>query len=118
MTLEVHVPAPEPGGDYATIVGAAAVPDTLKRDAVRAVLRLRAPRVDAIIATSGDGIYDRTFSGQGGASSSAGERARWCTSPDVQNESSQPTLSLSTGSRRTAGGARWYRSTASIMRCQ
>jgi uncharacterized repeat protein (TIGR01451 family) len=73
MTLETSVPRPRPGGDYETIVRAQALPDTLKRDSIKATLRLLAPRVDLVIGGNGDGIYDATQSGLGGASSGAGE---------------------------------------------
>jgi uncharacterized repeat protein (TIGR01451 family) len=91
MTLEASSPNPEPGGDYQTIVRAAAVADTLERDSVRGVLRLRAPRIDLVIGANGDGIYDDTFSGLGGSSSNAGERGTAVLFPVlVQNESSVP----------------------------
>jgi uncharacterized repeat protein (TIGR01451 family) len=91
MTLEVLVASPEPGGDYETVVRAEATADPNRRDTIRAVLRLNAPRVDAIIATSGDDVYDNTFSGQGGVSSNAGERGVVVNFPViVQNESSLP----------------------------
>ncbi|MFQ5510228.1 MAG: hypothetical protein ACE5EO_00110 [Candidatus Krumholzibacteriia bacterium] len=72
MTLDVTVPQPNPGGDYQVIVTAAALPDTLKKDSIRAVLRVLAPKVDMIIGASGDDIYDGTFSGLGGSSTAAG----------------------------------------------
>jgi uncharacterized repeat protein (TIGR01451 family) len=88
MTLTVSVPYPLAGGDYATIVRAAATADTLKKDSVQALLRLRAPRVDLVIGASGDGIYDNTYSGLGGSSSNAGERGTSVFFPLlVQNES-------------------------------
>jgi uncharacterized repeat protein (TIGR01451 family) len=91
MTLEVEVASPAVGGDYETLVTAAAVADALSRDSIRAVLRLLAPRVDLIIATSGDDVYDNTFSGQGGVSSNAGELGVVVNFPlTVQNESSVP----------------------------
>jgi uncharacterized repeat protein (TIGR01451 family) len=89
MTLEVLVASPEPGGDYDAIVRAVAVADTLRRDSIRAVLRLLAPRVDMIIASSGDDVYDLTFSGMGGACSGASERGAVVSFPvTLQNESS------------------------------
>jgi uncharacterized repeat protein (TIGR01451 family) len=91
VTLEVAVPSPEPGGDYETIVLAEAVADSNRRDSIRAALRLSAPRVDLVIATSGDGVYDDTFSGQGGVSSNVGEQGVVVSFPVVlQNESSLP----------------------------
>lgn len=91
MSLEVEATSPSPGGDYETIVRAAANGDTLKRDTIKALLRLRAPRADIIIAASGDNIYDNTFSGLGGASSNAGEPGAVVSFPlIVQNESSLP----------------------------
>jgi hypothetical protein len=89
MTLEVQVASPNPGGDYETIVRTAATADPLRLDSIKAVLRLRAPKVDMIIATSGDDVYDLTFSGLGGVSSNAGERGVTVNFPlIVQNESS------------------------------
>jgi uncharacterized repeat protein (TIGR01451 family) len=73
MTLETSVPRSRPGGDYETIVRAAALADTLGRDSIKAVLRLLAPKVDLVIGGNGDGIYDATQSGLGGSSSGAGE---------------------------------------------
>ncbi len=88
MTLDVSVAYPEPGGDYRTIVRASALPDTLKKDSITALLRLQAPRVDMIIGTSGNDIYDDTFSGLGGASSNASERGVDVYFPvTIQNES-------------------------------
>ena len=88
MSLTVTVPNPRPGGDYATIVRAAAVTDTLKKDSIRALVRLRAPKVDLVIGANGNGIYDGTFSGLGGSSSNAGERGTSVYFPLlVENES-------------------------------
>lgn len=89
MTLDVFVSSPTLGGDYETIVVGTAVADTLKKDSIKAVLRLRAPRVDMIIGSNGNDIYDGTSSGLGGSSSTAGERSTPVTFPVViQNESS------------------------------
>jgi uncharacterized repeat protein (TIGR01451 family) len=91
MTLEVQVASPQPGADFETIVQAEATLDNLKRDSIKAVLRLLAPRADMIIATSGDDVYDYTFSGLGGASSNAGEPGVQVNFPlIIQNESSLP----------------------------
>lgn len=91
MSLDVSVPYPEPGADYRTIVEAFAVPDSLKRDSIEAVLRLKAPWVDMIVGSNGDDIYDGTFSGLGGSSTTATENATTVTFPiTIQNESSFP----------------------------
>lgn len=91
MTLDVVVPSPNPGGDYETIIQASAVANPLKKDSIKAVLRLQAPRVDMIIGTNGDGIYDGTSSGLGGSSSTAATRGTSVYFPViVQNESSLP----------------------------
>jgi uncharacterized repeat protein (TIGR01451 family) len=91
MTLDVVVPSPNLGGDYQTIIQASAVGDTLKKDTIRAVLRLQAPRVDMIIGANGDGIIDLTPAGLGGSSSTAATRGTSVYFPVViQNESSLP----------------------------
>ncbi len=88
MTLETTVPQPIPGGDYETIVYARAVPDTLERDSIRAVLRLLAPRIDLVIGGNGDGIYDATRSGLGGSSTTASELGYVVSFPvSIENES-------------------------------
>ncbi|UCG51978.1 MAG: hypothetical protein JSW58_00025 [Candidatus Latescibacterota bacterium] len=88
MTLEVTVPTPEPGDDYQTIVRAVALPDTLKKDTIKAILRLRAPRVDMIVGSNGNDIYDDTFSGMGGSSSGSSESGVPIVFPvTLQNES-------------------------------
>jgi len=88
MTLELRGPRPLPGGDYAAVVRAVAVNDTNRSDSIRAIMRLRAPRLDLVIAASGDGVYDATQSGLGGASSNAGEPGTVVNFPlIVQNES-------------------------------
>ncbi|MDH3197334.1 MAG: hypothetical protein OEO21_03760 [Candidatus Krumholzibacteria bacterium] len=105
LQLEVTGPAPEPGGDHTTILVATAVNDALRRDSIRAILRLRAPRVDMIITTSGDGIYDPTLSGQGGVSSNAGEQGVTVSFPViVQNEGA---ISDAYDLSWTAPGAGW-----------
>ncbi|UCH83877.1 MAG: DUF11 domain-containing protein [Candidatus Latescibacterota bacterium] len=89
MSLDVTVPYPEPGADYRTVVSAVAVPDSLKRDSIEAVLRLKAPWVDMIVGANGDDIYDDTFSGLGGSSTTATENGTVVTFPvTIQNESS------------------------------
>jgi uncharacterized repeat protein (TIGR01451 family) len=88
MTLEVMVPAPLPGGDYETILTAAAVNDTLQRDSIKAAARVEEPRLDLIIVTNGDDIYDATMSGKGGSSTIAAELGLTVNYPLlVQNES-------------------------------
>lgn len=91
MTLEVTVPAAQPGGDYETILYAAATGDTLRRDSITAVTRLLEPLVDMVIVTNGDGIYDDTQSGWGGSSTIASELGLVVNFPVlVQNESAVP----------------------------
>ncbi len=88
MTLNLRVASPNMGGDYANILTATSTGDTTKRDSVRSILRLLAPRVDMIVATSGDNIYGATGTGLGGGSSNAGERGTQVQFPIiVQNES-------------------------------
>jgi uncharacterized repeat protein (TIGR01451 family) len=88
MRLDVTIPAPVPGGDYTTILRAAAVGDSLRKDSIKAVTRLQEPRVDLMIVTNGDGIYDDTFSGMGGSSTIAAELGLTVNFPVlVQNES-------------------------------
>jgi len=87
MTLNVTVPAANLGGDCETIVSGVAVNDPQKFDTIRAVLRLLAPKVDVIIATSGDDVIDPTASGLGGTGSNAGEVSTVIPFPlIVQNE--------------------------------
>ncbi len=87
LTLESSVSAPQPGGDYETIVYARAAADTTKRDSVKAVLRLLAPCVDLVISGNGDGIFDRTFSGLGGSGLSVGVAGSQISFPiTIQNE--------------------------------
>jgi len=91
LTLNVTGPSPLQGGDYGTIVNAVTVNDPGKFDSILAELRLRAPRVDMIIVTSGDGLYDPTLNGLGGTSSNAGERNATVTFPlIIQNEGPLP----------------------------
>jgi uncharacterized repeat protein (TIGR01451 family) len=88
MTLRMTVPSPNPGSDYNVVLSATSVADGNKRDSVRGVLRLLAPKVDMIIATSGDNIYGASGTGDGGGSSNAGEPANTVSFPIiVQNES-------------------------------
>ena len=88
MTLRMTVASPNPGGDYNTILSATSVLDGNKRDSVKGVLRLLAPKVDMIIATSGDNIYGASGTGNGGGSSNAGEPGNTVSFPIiVQNES-------------------------------
>ena len=88
MTLNLRVASPNKGGDYANILTATATGDGTKRDSVKSILRLLAPRVDMIIATSGDDVYGATGTGLGGGSSNAGERGTTVQFPIiVQNES-------------------------------
>jgi uncharacterized repeat protein (TIGR01451 family) len=104
MTLETSVPRPEPGGDYETIVRAQALADTLKRDSVRAVLRLIAPRVDFLIGGNGDDIYDDTQSGLGGSGSGAGEPGIPFVFPvRIQNEGGIPDSYDLTWAKPTGG---------------
>jgi uncharacterized repeat protein (TIGR01451 family) len=88
LTLESSVSAPQPGGDYETIVYARAAADTTKRDSVKAILRLLAPCVDLVISGNGDGIFDRTSSGLGGSGLSIGVAGSQISFPiTIQNES-------------------------------
>ncbi len=88
MTLNLRVASPNKGGDYANILTATATGDGTKRDSIKSILRLLAPRVDMIIATSGDDVYGATGTGLGGGSSNAGERGTTVQFPIiVQNES-------------------------------
>lgn len=87
MTVDVTVAAPQRGGDYAAILTAAAVGDTLRRDSIEAVARVLEPRVDMIVVTNGDNIYDDTGSGFGGSSTIASELGLTVSFPIlVQNE--------------------------------
>jgi len=88
MTITSTGGASLPGGDHDVIVRVEAVNDPLRFDTVRAVLRLLAPRVDMIIGTSGDGIYDNTFSGLGGISNGVADKGQTIAFPlVVENES-------------------------------
>ena len=105
MTLEARVSQPNPGGDYATVVQATAVQDAQRVDTARAIVRLRAPRVDMIIGANGNGIYDATHVGLGGSSTTSGARSTAILFPVVvQNESS---LSDSYRLTWTSPGAGW-----------
>lgn len=87
FTFRAGVPASALGGDYASVVYATSLTDTLKRDGVRAVTRVVAPKVDVIICGSGDGIIDPTGSGLGGAISTAATRGTTLYLPfTIQNE--------------------------------
>lgn len=91
MTLRMQVASPNPGGDYNLVLTGTSTLDANKRDSVHAILRLLSPRVDMIIATSGDNVYGATGTGAGGGSSNAGERGATVKFPIiVQNESALP----------------------------
>ena len=86
-TVRVTVPASLLGGDYTNLVYAKSLTDTLKKDAVRAITRVRAPKVDIIICGSGDDIIDATGAGLGGSISVAGGPGTTISFPFVlQNE--------------------------------
>ncbi|MBN1164408.1 MAG: hypothetical protein JXB45_07500, partial [Candidatus Krumholzibacteriota bacterium] len=86
-TLRVTVPPAIGGGDYESFVYAKSVTDTLRKDGVRAVTRVDAPRLDMIICGNGDNIYDPTGAGLGGSSTIAGQRSITVYYPVViQNE--------------------------------
>ncbi len=87
FTLTVTVPPSVPGGDYETIVYAKSLIDTLRKDAVTAVARVLAPKIDMIIASSGNDIIDPTSAGLGGNSTISGERGNTVFFPlIIQNE--------------------------------
>ncbi len=87
MTLWVTVPASAIGGDYTNFVFARSLTDTLRKDGVRAVTRVKAPKLDMIICGSGDNIIDATSSGLGGSGLLAGMRNAVAAYPViVQNE--------------------------------
>jgi uncharacterized repeat protein (TIGR01451 family) len=86
-TLRVTVPASLIGGDYSSYVYAKSLTDTLRKDGVRAVTRVRAPKVDIVICGSGDNIIDATGAGLGGSASVAGMRSMTVSFPFIlQNE--------------------------------
>ncbi|MGD1047815.1 MAG: NEW3 domain-containing protein, partial [Candidatus Krumholzibacteriaceae bacterium] len=86
-TLRVTVPASLLGGDYSSYVYAKSLTDTLKKDGVRAVTRVDAPKVDIVICGSGDDIIDATGSGLGGSATVAGMRSTTVYFPLIlQNE--------------------------------
>jgi uncharacterized repeat protein (TIGR01451 family) len=86
-TLRVTVPVSLTGGDYTNFVYARSLTDTLKKDAVRAVTRVLAPKVDMIIGGSGDDIIDATGAGLGGAITVAARAGTTISFPFVlQNE--------------------------------
>ena len=87
FTYRASVPASLLGGDYTSFILATSLTDTLKKDAVRAVARVLAPKVDVIICGSGDDIIDPTGAGLGGAISIAGTRGTTVYFPfTIQNE--------------------------------
>jgi len=87
FTFRVSVPSSLLGGDYASVVKAASLTDTLRADAVRAVTRVLAPKVDVVICGSGDDIVDPTGAGGGGAISVAAARGTTVYIPfTIQNE--------------------------------
>jgi uncharacterized repeat protein (TIGR01451 family) len=86
-TLRVTVPASLLGGDYSSYVFSKSLTDTLRKDGVRAVTRVRAPKVDIVICGNGDGIIDATGSGLGGSASVSGMRSTVVSFPFIlQNE--------------------------------
>ncbi len=87
MVLHVVVPAGVLGGDYVSLVHARSVSDTLREDCIKAITRVRAPKVDMVISGSGDGIIDGTGSGLGGSSTISGTRGGVVYFPvSIQNE--------------------------------
>jgi uncharacterized repeat protein (TIGR01451 family) len=86
-TLRVTVPASPIGGDYSSYVYAKSLTDTLRKDGVRAVTRVKAPKVDIVICGNGDNIIDATGSGLGGSASVSGMRSTTVSFPFIlQNE--------------------------------
>lgn len=86
-SFRASVPAALLGGDYTSLVSATSRTDTLKKDAVRAVTRVIAARVDIVICGSGDDIIDATGAGLGGSITVAGRPATTISFPFVlQNE--------------------------------
>jgi uncharacterized repeat protein (TIGR01451 family) len=71
-TLRVTVPASLLGGDYVNLIHAVSLGDTVRKDGVRAITRVLAPKLDVVICGSGDGIIDPTGAGRGGSISVAG----------------------------------------------
>lgn len=87
FTLRVTAPAATVGGDYTGYVFARSLTDTLRKDGVRAVTRVKAPKLDMIICGSGDDIIDATGAGLGGSGLLAGMRSATVAYPIiVQNE--------------------------------
>lgn len=85
--FRVSVPASLLGGDYTNLVSAMSLTDTLRKDAVRAVTRVRAPKVDIIIGGSGDDIIDPTGAGLGGGITVAAGQGTTISFPFIlQNE--------------------------------
>jgi uncharacterized repeat protein (TIGR01451 family) len=86
-TLRVTVPASLVGGDYSSYVFAKSLTDTLRKDGVRAVTRVKAPKVDVVICGNGDNIIDATGAGLGGSASVGGMRSAIVSFPFIlQNE--------------------------------
>ncbi len=86
-TLRVTVPASLIGGDYSSFVYAKSLTDTLRKDGVRAVTRVRSPKVDGVICGNGDDIIDATGGGLGGTGSAGGVRNATVYFPFIlQNE--------------------------------
>ncbi|MCX5754065.1 MAG: hypothetical protein NTW97_10570 [Candidatus Krumholzibacteria bacterium] len=86
-TLRVTVPVSLVGGDYSSYVYAKSLTDTLRKDGVRAVTRVRAPKVDIVICGNGDDIIDATGAGLGGSASVGGMRSTTVSFPFIlQNE--------------------------------
>ncbi len=87
FVLRVTVPVSLQGGDYTSYVYARSVTDALRIDGVRAVTRVIAPKIDIVIAGSGDGIIDMSSSGLGGNSTISGQRGNTIYFPIIiQNE--------------------------------
>lgn len=88
MTLNLSVASPNMGGDYTHVLTATSTANSTKRDSIKSILRLLAPRVDMMVATSGDNVYGAAGTGAGGGSSNAGERGTTVQFPIIlQNES-------------------------------
>ena len=86
-SFRASVPGSLLGGDYTSLVSATSRTDTLKKDAVRAVTRVIAAKVDIVICGSGDGIIDATGAGRGGSITVAGGPGTTISFPFVlQNE--------------------------------
>ncbi|MBU8921694.1 MAG: DUF11 domain-containing protein [Bacteroidales bacterium] len=91
FTLRTIIPLSMSGGDYETLVYASSISDTLRKDGVTAVTRVIAPKVDIVIAGSGDDIIDLTGAGLGGSSTISGQQSNTVIFPIIlQNEGSIP----------------------------